>query len=130
MEQYKSLRQICNNLRISRRAIQGYEKAGLIVPSSRNKYGHLLYDEETVKRIALIHFYQKTGLSVKEISELSKMDNVQMSKILARQLSNLSNKKKELTALEQQLEKIIELLNAQDVHNHVNTFYEIIKEEL
>ena len=35
-------REICETLGVSRRALQGYEKAGLVTASGRNKYGHLL----------------------------------------------------------------------------------------
>ena len=34
------LREIFETLEISRRALQGYEKAGLVSATGRNKYGH------------------------------------------------------------------------------------------
>ena len=43
MEQ--TLRQVCTGLKLSRRAVQGYEQAGLVAPSGKNKYGYLLYGE-------------------------------------------------------------------------------------
>ena len=33
---------------------KGYEKAGLVTASGRNKYGHLLYDKDAEMRIAQI----------------------------------------------------------------------------
>ncbi len=39
------LREICREFEISRRTVQGYEKAGLVSASGRNKYGHLQYDD-------------------------------------------------------------------------------------
>ena len=45
MDNLKTLREICNILEVTRRAVQGYEKAGLVTPSERNKYGYLLYNE-------------------------------------------------------------------------------------
>ena len=68
MEHLRTLREVCNELKISRRALQGYEGKRLITPSSRNKYGHLLYDEETFRRIAFIHFSQQLGFSINDIS--------------------------------------------------------------
>lgn len=47
-------REICETLGVSRRALQGYEKAGLVTASGRNKYGHLLYDKDAEMRIAQI----------------------------------------------------------------------------
>ena len=55
MEQ--TLRQMCAELKISRRTVQGYEKAGLVAPSGKNKYGYLLYGAAERERIRLIHFY-------------------------------------------------------------------------
>lgn len=51
-----TLREICEALEVSRRAIQGYEKAGLVVATGRNKYGHLLYDEVMI--LMLYCWYQ------------------------------------------------------------------------
>ena len=70
MRLYKTLREVCAETGISRRAIQGYEKLGLLTPANRNKYGHLLYDEAGRKQIQLIWFYQQLGFSLKEIQEL------------------------------------------------------------
>lgn len=63
-----TLREICETLGVSRRALQGYEKAGLVISSGRNKYGHLLYDKDAEMRIAQIKFYQQLGFSIKEIT--------------------------------------------------------------
>ncbi len=62
-----TLREICEVLGVSRRAVQGYEKVGLVSATDRNKYGHLLYDETAMLRIARIKFYQQLGFSIKEI---------------------------------------------------------------
>lgn len=63
-----TLREICETLGVSRRALQGYEKAGLVTATGRNKYGHLLYDNAAETRIAQIKFYQQLGFSIKEIT--------------------------------------------------------------
>ena len=65
-----TLRQVCAELGLSRRTIQGYEKAGLVAPSGRNKYGHLLYSKPEQERIQLIRFYQQMGFPLKEIKSL------------------------------------------------------------
>lgn len=65
-----TLKQVCASTGISRRAIQGYEKAGLVQPYEKNKYGHLLYDQKTVERIERIRLYHQLGFKVKEIREI------------------------------------------------------------
>lgn len=64
----KTLREICAGTGVSRRTIQGYEKAGLVSASGKNKYGHLLYDQAAEERIRNIRFYQQIGFPVREIS--------------------------------------------------------------
>ena len=66
----QKLHQVCAELNISRRTIQGYEKEGLVSPSGKNKYGHLLYGEAERERIRLVRFYQQVGFSLKEIKAL------------------------------------------------------------
>ncbi|MBR6537688.1 MAG: MerR family transcriptional regulator [Lachnospiraceae bacterium] len=62
MEQMITLHELCDTVGVSRRAVQGYEKEGLVEASDRNKYGHLLYDEKTQLRIAQIKLISSLGL--------------------------------------------------------------------
>ena len=70
MKVQNTLREICADLHISRRTVQGYEKLGLVTATSRNKYGHLLYDQLAKERIGTIRFYQRAGFALKEIKSL------------------------------------------------------------
>ena len=63
-----TLSQVCKKFGFSRRVIQGYEKEGLIKHSSKNKYGHLMYDDVEVKKIAYIRYLQMNKMTLKEIS--------------------------------------------------------------
>lgn len=65
-----TLRQVCDATAVSRRAIQGYEKAELVSASSRNKRGYLLYDDNSQERIRQIKLFQELGFSVREIKEV------------------------------------------------------------
>ena len=65
----KSLREVCTETGVTRRAVQGYEKAGLVSAAGKNKYGYLLYDEAGIARIKTIKFFQKIGFSIKEIQQ-------------------------------------------------------------
>ena len=90
-----TLREIRNEFGVSRRAVQGYEKAGLVSPSGQNKYGYLLYDEIAVERIRSVKMYQDFGFSLKEIQVLVvASDNLyvdMMSEKLAKMKAQLLN---------------------------------------
>ena len=58
------LREICRITGVSRRAIQGYEKEGLVMSCGKNKYGYLLYSSTTIERIKEIKLYQERGFSM------------------------------------------------------------------
>lgn len=66
----KTLKEVCMELDVSRRAVQGYEKAGLVKATRKNKYGHLLYDRNAQERIKRIKLFQDIGFSIKEIGIL------------------------------------------------------------
>lgn len=65
-----TLKEVCASTGISRRAIQGYENAGLVKAYEKNKYGYLLYDQKTVERIERIRLYHQLGFKIKEIKEI------------------------------------------------------------
>ena len=65
-----SLRELCEEVGVSRRSVQGYEKAGVINAESKNKYGYLLYSREMVERAKLIKFYRDIGVRNAEIAQL------------------------------------------------------------
>ena len=62
-----TLKQLCESLDISRRSVQCIENAGLLRPTDRNKYGHLLYDDLAVQRARKIKFLQAMGFKLREI---------------------------------------------------------------
>ena len=65
-----TLREICESAGVTRRAVQGYEKAGLVSPTGKTPRGYLLYDEESQERIKQIRLYQQLGFSSKGIKEI------------------------------------------------------------
>lgn len=62
-----TLREVCQSLGVSRRAVQGYEKAKLVFASGRTQSGYLLYDDSARERIKQIKLFQDMGFSIKEI---------------------------------------------------------------
>ena len=111
-----TLREICETLGVSRRTLQGYEKAGLVVATGRNKYGHLLYDEKARKRIAEIKFYQQLGFSIKEISDIIDASNVVVKNALERQVQKLVEEKNQIDYLIERANQIITKLEKEN-HN-------------
>ncbi len=94
MKNEKTLREIHSELGVSRRAVQGYEKAELVHATGRNKYGHLLYDEKAQKRIVEIKLYQDMGFKVKEIKALIDAPDSERKEALQRRVSGMREEQK------------------------------------
>ena len=107
MNELKSLREVCDSLGVSRRAIQNYEKAGLVAPAERNKYGYLLYGEKEQQRISQIKMYQKFGFTVKEIRELMDASEKEKREALVKKVDELRVKKHEIEYIIETAEKMI-----------------------
>ncbi len=69
-----TLRQVCREVGVTRRAVQGYEKRGLVKPSGKTKRGYLLYNDEAQERIRYLRRMQEYGYSLKEIVEFEKKE--------------------------------------------------------
>ena len=89
MKETKSLSEVCSVLEVSRRAVQGYENAGLVSATGKNKYGHLLYDEEAQWRIKQIRLLQQLGFRVKEIKDIIDAPEEVLRKAVERQIESL-----------------------------------------
>ena len=84
-----TLREMCTSFGVSRRAVQGYEKAGLVSATSKNKRGHLLYDEYSQERIQKIKLFQEMGFSIKEIRDIIDAPNYVLKYALEKQIEKL-----------------------------------------
>ncbi len=109
MESNITLHELCNALGVSRRAVQGYEKAGLVRATDRNKYGHLLYDEGSQKRIEQIKLYQQFGFKIREIKWLIDAPGEEVKAALEKQVLYL---KKEQVQLGELIAKANEMIEA------------------
>ena len=65
-----TLKEVCNKVGVTRRAVQCYEQEELVSSTGKNKYGYLLYDDVAVKRIQEIKMYQEFGFALKDIKVL------------------------------------------------------------
>ena len=94
--QEKTLREVCAKYEVSRRAVQGYEKAGIVKATGKNKMGHLLYDTAAQERIRSISMYQKMGFSIKEIKVIIDEPKINVIPILENQMKKLKKEKRRI----------------------------------
>ncbi|MDD6482356.1 MAG: MerR family transcriptional regulator [Lachnospiraceae bacterium] len=104
----KTLRELCDSLGVSRRAVQGYEKAGLVSAEGKNERGYLLYSEDTQEKINQIKLYQQFGFTIKEIKWLMSAPACELKATLEKQVEKMKGEKIEMDAL---IEKAQDLIN-------------------
>ncbi len=105
-----TLREVCEVTKVSRRAIQGYEQAGLVTASARNERGYLLYDEKSCKKIQQIRLFQDLGFSVKEITEIIDAPKEELKVALESKISILQEKGDRIEVLISKARKLINQL--------------------
>ena len=105
-----TLREVCFAADVSRRAVQGYEKAGLVSALGKNKRGYLLYDEYSLEKIKKIKFYQQLGFSVKEIKSVINAPNDILKSALEGRVEKLKAEKSQIERLIKKAYELIELL--------------------
>ncbi len=104
------LREVCNALGVSRRAIQGYEKAGLLSVSGKNERGYLLYDECSQERIRQIKLFQQMGFTLKEIGGMIDAPDDILKTALERQAEKLKVQRENIEILIEKTYEMIEKL--------------------
>lgn len=87
-----TLKEVCDMAGITRRALQGYEGAGLVYATGQNKYKHKLYNNEAQEKILEVKRYQDMGFSLKEITGLYQMNNTELKNSLQGQVEFLREK--------------------------------------
>lgn len=105
-----TLREVCEETRVSRRAIQGYELAGLVAATARNDRGYLLYDEESRRRIQQIKLFQDLGFSVKEIAGIIDAPKEELKASLKVKIDHLQEKGERIELLIKQANELMEEL--------------------
>lgn len=106
----KLLRGVCEILHVSRRAVQGYEKAGLVSATGHNNRGYLLYDEDAQQRIEKIKMYQEMGFSIKEIVQIIDAPSNVLKGALSQKLDELRKRKEQLDNIMKRAIELIEHL--------------------
>lgn len=105
-----TLREIGNTYGVSRRAVQGYEKAGLVAASGKNERGYLLYNEPLQDRIRQIRLFQQMGFTIKEIKNLIDAPGDVLKAVLERQTEKLMKQKENTEILIAKIYELIEKL--------------------
>ncbi len=114
MEQMITLHELCDTVGVSRRAVQGYEKEGLVEATDRNKYGYLLYDEKAKLRIAQIKLYQQFGFKVKEIKGLLDAPGPVVKEALEQRVIHMEAEQVKIEALIRRAYELIEVLRKEE----------------
>lgn len=121
-----SLVAICNEYGLSRRAIQGYEKEGLVISTGRTRHGYLLYDDKMIHRILFIKYCQNIGFTLKEIKEFIDKPKSVIKERIIEQIPKLESNLNKTNSLIKDSKKIVELL---DENNSEELIFEITKKE-
>lgn len=110
MSDLKTLQEMCKSLGVTRRAVQGYEDAGLVTAAGRNKYGYLLYGEKEQNRIRKVKLYQQIGFTIREIKELIDAPDSIVKEAMEKQVTKLEEEHGKLSALIEEVKEIIRKL--------------------
>ena len=105
-----TLHQLCEELNISRRAVQGYEKMELVRATGRTKHGYLLYGPEAQDQIRRIRFYQEVGFTLREIKALWSLPASQQRVILLKKQRELQEKQARISDVLASLDELIATL--------------------
>lgn len=82
------------NLGISRKALRGFEKLGLMPQNENRKYR--VYSDADVERIWKIRVLQGMGFTLKEIADMKRSKNFDFDKALAEKIKQLEKEKEEV----------------------------------
>lgn len=105
-----TLREICETIDVSRRAIQGYEKAGLVLATGKNERGHLLYDADAQERIRQIRLFQQLGFTIKEIKYMIDAPHAVLKDALEERIEKLREEHRQIELLISKAYELIEKL--------------------
>lgn len=105
-----TLREVCEAVGVSRRAVQGYENAGLVTATDKNKRGYLLYDKDTQNKIKRIKLFQDMGFSIKEIKEIINGPNEVLKSALEIRIEKLQKEGKHIDDMIMKAQEMIRQL--------------------
>lgn len=96
----KTLNEVVGIVGLKRRAIQEYEEAGLAnKPTTKNKYGYLLYDTPAIERLWQLRFYKELGYNMTEVKKIFDNNTYKAEDELERVIQELIKKREHLDNL-------------------------------
>lgn len=110
MKEAMTLREVCEAAAVSRRAVQGYEKVGLVSASGKNERGYLMYDQDSLERIRTIRLFQQLGFTIREIREIIDAPDQILKAALEERLGELKKKSLHTGLLIEKVNELIEKL--------------------
>lgn len=81
------------------------------MPTDKNKYGHLLYDESTLHRAEMIRFLQQLGFKLREVKKIIDAPNDVIKEALIKRVNELENEKVKLNRIIQEANDYIKSLD-------------------
>ena len=110
--------EIAKQFGLSAQAIRYYEKLGLIESPQRSNKGYRLYSSVAIKRLQLIQYAQKFGLSLNQIKELIEHEDelsnsaIILKNMVENHLRDLEQQIEQITTTRQELSKRYQQLNS------------------
>lgn len=105
-----TLREMCDAVNVSRRAVQGYEKAELVSASGKNERGYLLYDINSRERIKRIKFFQELGFTLREIKDIIDAPNCVLKAALKERIDEIKKEGEHMEVLIGKANELMERL--------------------
>lgn len=112
---------VCDACNISRNILKRYKQAGLIVETTRDKHGYLLFDKEIVEKIGFLRFLQSIGFKIPEIKILLSSSTSDVKKILNEKLTGLHS---QIGTLEGYVSTLKELIDADTMKSLIKIYNE------
>lgn len=116
----KTVKEVCELLKITRKTLFYYDRIGLLKPTIRQgSQHHKLYGDKALKKLIIICIYRKAGYRIEDIRKLEETNTwdyvyerlQQQYKVLQKQESYLSYLKEQDNNLEAlSIEQLLEIL--------------------
>lgn len=88
----KKLSEVTRLTGLSRKALEGYERLGLVAPVRDGENGYRWYDDTEVMRASLVHVLSTLGLERREIKRLLEREDVSMADIADQAIASLETR--------------------------------------
>lgn len=109
-QQEYTIKQLGEIAGVSVRTLRYYDEIGLLRPMKINESGYRIYGQQEVNLLQQILFYKAMDFRLEEIQHIINDENFDVNIALTEQLARLINKKKQIDAL-------IEMVNKTIAHN-------------